>query len=33
VLSAFLMFRRLVSVLRHAAREEDFVRILGAAVF
>jgi hypothetical protein len=31
VLSAFLMFRRLLSALRFALREEDFVRVLGAA--
>jgi hypothetical protein len=31
VLSAILMLRRLLAALRYALREEDFVRILGAA--
>ena len=32
MLSALLMFRRLALAMRYAFREEDFARILGAAV-
>jgi hypothetical protein len=32
MLSAFLMLRRLATALRFALREEDFGRILGAAL-
>jgi uncharacterized membrane protein YkgB len=32
VLSALLMFRRLVRTLKHAFREQDFAPILGAAI-
>ena len=31
MLSAFLMFRRLLSALRFGIKEEDFTRVLGAA--
>jgi hypothetical protein len=32
LLSAFLMLRRLAAALRVALREEDFARVLGAAI-
>ena len=33
MLSALLMFRRVVATLRHALREEDFLNVFGAGVF
>ena len=32
MVSALLMFRRVARALRHAAREEDFLPVLGAGV-
>jgi hypothetical protein len=33
MLSAIIMFRRVVAVVQHAVREEDFLNVLSAGIF